>query len=296
MDQLKRMAVFAEVVDAGSFSAAARRLRMTPSAVSQHIKQLEAALGLALIQRTTRKLTLTEAGARYAEGCRAMVHAAHRAAQALELHRDEPEGELRITAPLGLAKAVAQVLAPLRQYPKLTLHLLLDDALIDLIDERVDIALRVGQLCDSTLVASRIGCMEVQLCAAPTYLAERGWPQEPHDLASHDWLGYNPPTQGAEEVLQLQHTSGEQVAVAVRRRTFANKVPALHALCVAGWGISGVVSEDDRQALHNGLLLPVLPAWKLPAMPIFAIAPRRSAQPAKIRYALELLAAHFGKP
>ena len=140
MDQLKRMAVFAEVVDVGSFSAAARRLRMTPSAVSQHIKQLEAALGLALIQRTTRKLTLTEAGARYAEGCRAMVHAAHRAAQALELHRDEPEGELRITAPLGLAKAVAQVLAPLRQYPKLTLHLLLDDALIDLIDERVDIA------------------------------------------------------------------------------------------------------------------------------------------------------------
>ena len=103
MDQLKRMAVFAEVVAAGSLTAAARRLGMTPSAVSQHLRQLEGALGLALLHRSTRKLTLTEAGARYIEGCTAMVAAARAAEQALERHRDEPEGELRIAAPIGFA-------------------------------------------------------------------------------------------------------------------------------------------------------------------------------------------------
>ena len=109
-DQLKRMAVFAEVVAAGSLSAAARHLDMTPSAVSQHLRQLEAALGLALLHRSTRKLTLTEAGARYIDGCSAMVAAARAADQALARHRDEPEGELRIAAPIGFGGLLAQAL------------------------------------------------------------------------------------------------------------------------------------------------------------------------------------------
>jgi DNA-binding transcriptional LysR family regulator len=176
MDQLKRMAVFAEVVAAGSLTAAARRLGMTPSAVSQHLRQLEGALGLALLHRSTRKLTLTEAGARYIEGCTAMVAAARAAEQALERHRDEPEGELRIAAPIGFGGLLARALAPLRRHPRLTLQLLLDDALVDLIEARVDIALRAGSLPDSSLVARRLGSMGAQMCAAPAYLAERGWP------------------------------------------------------------------------------------------------------------------------
>jgi DNA-binding transcriptional LysR family regulator len=167
MDQLKRMAVFAEVVAAGSLTAAARRLGMTPSAVSQHLRQLEGALGLALLHRSTRKLTLTEAGARYIEGCTAMVAAARAAEQALERHRDEPEGELRIAAPIGFGGLLARALAPLRRHPRLTLQLLLDDALVDLIEARVDIALRAGSLPDSSLVARRLGSMGAQMCAAP---------------------------------------------------------------------------------------------------------------------------------
>ena len=192
MDQLKRMAVFAEVVAAGSLTAAARRLGMTPSAVSQHLRQLEGALGLALLHRSTRKLTLTEAGARYIEGCTAMVAAARAAEQALERHRDEPEGELRIAAPIGFGGLLARALAPLRRHPRLTLQLLLDDALVDLIEARVDIALRAGSLPDSSLVARRLGSMGAQMCAAPAYLAERGWPGTPQDLAQHDWLGGRP--------------------------------------------------------------------------------------------------------
>ena len=183
MDQLKRMAVFAEVVAAGSLTGAARRLGMTPSAVSQHLRQLEGALGLALLHRSTRRLTLTEAGARYIEGCTAMVAAARAAEQALERHRDEPEGELRIAAPIGFGGLLARALAPLRRHPRLTLQLLLDDALVDLIEARVDIALRAGSLPDSSLVARRLGSMGAQMCAAPAYLAERGWPGMPQDLA-----------------------------------------------------------------------------------------------------------------
>lgn len=292
MDQLKRMAVFAEVVATGSLSAAARQLQMTPSAVSQHLRQLESALGLALLHRSTRKLTLTEAGERYIEGCRAMVAAARSADQALARHRDEPEGELRIAAPIGMGGLLAQALAPLRQHPKLTLRLLLDDALIDLIEERVDIALRAGNLPDSSLVARKLGSMAAQMCAAPAYLAERGWPQQPQDLAAHDWLGGRPSASG-DETLLLHNSVGEEVAVQVHSRAYASQVTALHALCVAGWGISVVVSDDDRRALLDGRLLPVLPTWQLPALPIYAITPRRSEQPAKVRHALTLLTAHF---
>lgn len=292
MDQLKRMAVFAEVVAAGSLTAAARHLGMTPSAVSQHLRQLERALGLALLHRSTRKLTLTEAGARYIEGCNAMVAAARAADQALQRHRDEPEGELRIAAPMGFGGLLAQALAPLRSHPKLTLRLLLDDTLVDLIEERVDIALRAGKLPDSSLVARKLGSMNAQLCAAPAYLAQRGWPRVPQDLTAHDWLGGRP-SSGGTETLMLHSHDGEQATVQVTGRAQASQVTALHALCVAGWGISVVVSDDDRRALADGRLLPVLPQWQLPDMPVYAITPRRGEQPAKVRHALALLTAHF---
>lgn len=292
MDQLKRMAVFAEVVAAGSLSAAARQLGMTPSAVSQHLRQLESALGLALLHRSTRKLTLTEAGARYIDGCTAMVAAARAADQALARHRDEPEGDLRIAAPIGFGGLLAQALAPLREHPKLTLRLLLDDTLVDLIEQRVDIALRAGSLPDSSLVARKLGSMGAQMCAAPAYLAQRGWPQQPQDLSTHDWLGGRPGSHGV-ETLVLHSDTGEQATVAVTSRAHASQVTALHALCVAGWGISVVVSDDDRRALADGRLLPVLPGWHLPDMPVYAVTPRRGEQPAKVRHALTLLAAHF---
>lgn len=292
MDQLKRMAVFAEVVNAGSMTAAARQLGMTPSAVSQHLRLLEAALGLALLHRSTRKLTLTEAGARYFEGCAAMLAAARSAEQALARHRDEPEGELRIAAPIGFGGLLAQALAPLRSHPRLALSLLVDDTVIDLIEERIDIALRVGNLPDSSLVARRLGAMPALMCAAPAYLGARGWPQHPRDLAQHDWLGGRP--QGAgEDTLHLSGPNGELASVKVTVRVQASQVTALHSLCVAGWGISVVVSEDDRRAVADGRLLPVLPDWKLPDFVVYAITPRRGEQPAKVRHAMALLAAYI---
>jgi DNA-binding transcriptional LysR family regulator len=297
MDQLKRMAVFAEVVSAGSLTAAARQLGMTPSAVSQHLRLLEQSLGLALLHRSTRRITLTEAGERYHAGCAAMVAAARSAEQSLARLRDEPEGELRLAAPIGCGGLLATALAPLRSYPKLGLRLLLDDALIDLIEERVDIALRVGTLADSALVARKLGNMPRQLCASPAYLAERGWPTHPQDLLRHDWLGGRPGgSAGAGntgETLELRGSTGEVETVHVQGRVLASQVTALHALCVAGWGISLVVSQDDRRALADGRLVAVLPGWRLADLPVYAITPRRGEQPAKVRHALDLLAAYF---
>lgn len=293
MDQLKRMAIFAEVVAAGSLSAAARQLGMTPSAVSQHLRQLEQSLGLALLHRSTRKLALTEAGERYHTGCAAMVAAARSAEQALARLRDEPEGELRLAAPIGFGSLLARALAPLRSHPKLTLRLLLDDALIDLIALRVDVALRVGPLADSSLVARKLGCMGRQLCASPAYLAERGWPAQPQDLLRHDWLGSKPHSQGF-DMLELHGPAGEIASLRLEGRVQASQVSALHALCVAGWGIGMGVSEDDRKALADGRLLPVLPGWRLSDLPVYAVTLRRGEQPAKVRHALDLLAGYFG--
>jgi LysR family transcriptional regulator, transcriptional activator for aaeXAB operon len=295
MDQLKRMAIFAEVVARGSLTAAARQLGMTPSAVSQHLRQLEQSLGLALLHRSTRKLTLTEAGERYHAGCAAMVTAARSAEQALARLRDEPEGELRLAAPAGFGGLLATALAPLRAHPKLRLNLLLDDTLIDLIAERVDIALRVGDLADSGLVARRLGVTTRQLCASPAYLAERGWPATPQDLLQHDWLTSRPNSSSGGEVLELIGAGGEVQVVRLDGRVQASQITAIHALALAGWGISMGVSEADRQALAEGRLLPVLPGWRMRDVPVHAITPRRGEQPAKVRHALDLLTSHFAR-
>lgn len=297
MEQYKRMAIFAEVVARGSLSGAARQLGMTPSAVSQHVRQLEQSLGLMLLHRSTRQLSLTEAGARYHEGCRAMVAAAQSAEQALARLRDEPEGELRLAAPGGFGSLLANALAPLRNHPKLSLQLLLDDAVIDLIEARVDIALRVGALADSTLVARQLGSVTRQLCASPAYLAARGWPAHPRELLQHDWLSSNSNAKSAGgDVLELLGADGERETLRLQGRVQASQVTALNALCVAGWGIAIGVSQDDHQALQEGRLLPVLPGWRLSDLPVYAVTQRRSEQPAKVRHVLDLLYSYFANP
>ena len=293
-DRLKRMAVFAEIVGSGSMTSAARRLAMSPSAVSQQLRQLEHELGLTLMLRSTRKLALTEAGQHFYAGCSAMIDAARSAEQSLAQLRDEPEGELRLAAPIGFAALIADALAPLRRQPRLTMRLLLDDAPIDLIDQRIDLALRVGEQPDSSRVARRLGTLRRQLCAAPSYLAARGVPDAPADLATHDWLGGRPGS-GGPEVLDLTARDGRRETVRVDSRVAASQAAALHALCLAGWGISAGISEDDARALADGRLVPVLPGWLLPDRPVYAVMPRRGRQPAKVRHALSLLQAHFDR-
>ncbi|MCD2515063.1 LysR family transcriptional regulator [Massilia sp. G4R7] len=275
MTDLKLYAVFAETVAAGSMSAAARRLGMTPSAVSQAIRTLERETGVTLLHRSTRKLTLTDAGARCLPHCRRMLDAAGAAGDALAQARDAPVGELRIAAPVGFGAHIAPALAPvLAAWPQLRLQLLLDDAMIDLVDARIDIALRAGTLPDSDWVARPLGRFEIILCAAPVYIEAHGMPQTAEDLAAHHWLAS-----------PREHDSGARIV--------CNNQLTLQQLCEQGLGLARLAHADAAPALARGLLVRVLPGVPLPALPVTALTPGRSGDPAKTRVALDALRRHF---
>jgi DNA-binding transcriptional LysR family regulator len=321
MDDLKPLAVFAEVVDAGSMSAAARRLGMSPSAVSQTIRALEQHGGVTLLHRSTRKLALTEAGERYYPHCQRMLEAARAAAQSLQLARDAPTGELRVAAPVGFAVHVGPALAPLlAEAPQLRLRLLVDDAMIDLIDARIDVAIRVGRLADSSWVARRLCDFDMILCAAPDYLARMGVPATPQQLPGHQWLafgretsmdaphdGFAAPgnavlggaargigksalagTQPAAMALDMHSSGGERHRVQVQARIASNNQTSLQQMCEHGLGIARLAHADAGPALARGALVRVLPRWRFAAMPVWAVTPRRDeAEAAKVRGAVE---------
>ena len=327
MDDLKPLAVFAEVVDAGSMSGAARRLGMSPSAVSQTIRGLEQQGGVTLLHRSTRKLALTEAGERYYPHCKRLLEAAHAAADSLQQARDAPTGELRVSAPVGFATHIAPALAPLlADAPQLRLRLLVDDAMIDLIDARIDVAIRVGRLADSNWVARRLCDFEMILCAAPDYLARQGMPATPQQLPAHQWLAFGretprdgphdgfaapgnaafaaasrshgkgafAPTQPATMPLDMHSDAGERHRIHVEARIASNNQISLQQMCEHGLGIARLGHADVAPALARGTLVRVLPQWRFAAMPVWAVTPRREeVEAAKVRGAVEHLKRHF---
>ena len=225
MDDLKRMAVFAAVVQHGSMTAAARALGMSPSAISQHVRQLEQEHGVTLLHRSTRQITLSDAGQRFYEQCALLTAAAVRARAELAAEHDTPTGELRLSAPAGFTRHLAPALgAWLLRFPALRLRLLLDDAVIDHIQARVDIALRFGSLSDSSRVARKLGHTAFWLCAAPAWVHRHGGqlPQHPQALAQAQWLALAH-TDHAPAPMQWQHRStGESFSQRVLPQSTSN--------------------------------------------------------------------------
>ncbi|MGU5769440.1 LysR family transcriptional regulator [Aeromonas sp. YN13HZO-058] len=291
MEQLRRYAIFAAVVEAGSMTGAAKSLGMTPSAVSQHISQLENLLGLTLLHRSTRRLSLTEAGEVVWQGCRVLQQTLSETELRLSEVRDTLLGEVRITAPVGMAgQPLALALSPLLQaHPGLTIQIIADDEKRDLIAERIDVALRVGSLPDSTLVARKLGQTRMLLCAAPAYLTRKGTPRTPTDLATHDWLCGEMLGSG---LLLLDEKGGEH-RVRFKPKVLCNNVLPLRQFALAGQGISlqpeGEISED----LAHGRLLELLPGFRVASMEIHAITPQREI-PEKVRRVVEALRSYFG--
>ncbi|KQV86439.1 LysR family transcriptional regulator [Pelomonas sp. Root1237] len=299
MDELKPFAVFAETVAAGSMSAAGRRLGMSASAVSQTLRTLERQMGVTLLHRSTRKLALTEAGERCYPHCLRLVEAARAAAESLAQARDAPSGELRVAAPVGFAAHIAQALAPvLAQSPQLRLRLLVDDAMIDLIDARIDIAVRVGQLADSNWLARPLCEVEMVLCAAPAYVERHGQPATPADLPGLDWLAWAAETQDAGDAapaiaLLLHGASGESQRLQVPVRIASNNHVALRQMCEQGLGIARLGYADVLAQLSRGTLVRLLPQWRFMPMPVVAVTPKREGEPAKVRVAIEALKRYF---
>ncbi|HEX6704250.1 MAG TPA: LysR substrate-binding domain-containing protein [Albitalea sp.] len=288
MDPLRRMAVFAAVVEHRSMSGAARVLAMSTSAVSQQVRQLERDSGVTLLHRSTRKLTLTAAGERFYEGCAAMVAAARRAQQQLAHSRDAPSGELRLSAPVGFARHVAPALGgTLAQHPALTLKLLVDDARIDLIESRIDLAVRFGRLPDSSWVARRLCAFEWLLCAAPSWVTAHGTPQRPEDLLSLQWLAFA--REGSDLHLELIGPQRETRTLRIEARISSNNQYSIQQMCVAGLGLARLARVDVVEDLAVGRLVALLPAWELAPLDVWAVTPQRDAQPAKVRVAIEAL-------
>jgi DNA-binding transcriptional LysR family regulator len=305
MEDLKRMAIFATVVQQGSMSAAARLLDMSPSAVSQQIRQLEREAEVTLLHRSTRQLGLTDAGQRFYAQCAALSEAAQRARAELAAERQAPSGELRMSAPVGFARHAAPALGDwLGQHPQLRLRLLVDDAPIDLIQARVDLALRFGPQQDSSWVARHLGASRTVLCAAPRWLEQ--WnqqagrppavlPRHPADLATATWLVQSraEPVQLARE---LHHTAtGETYPLHALPRMASNHRATVQHLCEAGLGVAEMTLLDVVQPLREGRLLRLLPDWDLGLLDLWALTPQRTAMPAKVRQALAQLGTYFGR-
>ena len=306
MNDLKPYAVFAEVVASGSMSAAARRLGLSPSAVSQIISGLERQCGVSLLHRSTRRIAMTEAGERCYPHCLRLLQAARAAAVSLEEARDAPSGELRVSAPLGfgahLAPALASVLA---NWPQLRLNLIVDDALIDLFDARIDIALRVGELQDSSWIGRKLCDMDRALCASPSYLARHGTPDSPADLAGHHWLALTrdlderPSEESAEDAgvpvfpLEWLEEGGRRERLMLPARTTTSNQVALRQMCEQGMGIARLFHADVGPAFGQGVLTCVLPQLRLPSYPLTMLTAKRDRQPAKVRVAVAALRDYF---
>lgn len=294
---LRRMAIPATVVESGSMRQAARQLGLTPSAVSQQIRQLERETGVTLLRRSTRRLALTDAGEAFYEGCSAMLAAARSAHERLaELH-DSMAGVLSVSAPVGFAAThLTRALLPLVQaHPALSLRLVATDDQLDLLKERIDIAISIGTPpLAASLVRRHLADWENVLVASPTYLATRGKPTSIDDLASHDFIAL-PAWHHPADV--LSGPSGERFRLQVQPRVTSNNQQAIRQLALAGLGLSFHVVPEIAEELADGRLVRVLPKWSTPALSVDALMPPRTAQPAKVRAAVEMLQVYLsGKP
>jgi DNA-binding transcriptional LysR family regulator len=298
MDDFKRMAVFAAVVQHGSMSAAARALGMSPSAVSQQVRQLEREGGVTLLHRSTRQIALTDTGERYYQQCAAMAQAADQARAELAAARDEPGGELRLSATVGFARHIAPALGDwLARHPALRLHLAVDDAPIDLIQGRVDLALRFGRLADSGWAARRLGAMQWWLCASPAWVRAQGrsW-NHPAPLAAARWLGLAREGQGQAVRAEARHlASGETYSLQVQPQVASNNQLSIQQMCESGLGLALLGSMDVADALDQGRLVRLLPEWFFGELGIWAVTPQRQAQPAKVRQAVDALQSYLSR-
>lgn len=293
MDRFTGMAVFAKVVEAASFAAAARHFDMSPAMVSKHIQTLEARLGARLLNRTTRRVSPTEVGQGYYERCLRILSDLEEAELAAGDLQSAPRGLLRVTAPVSFG---THVLAPLiadylKTYPEVSIDLSLDDPYVDLIEKRFDLAIRIGTLADSSLIARKLGTLGMVACASPAYLESKGKPQTPHDLIGHNCLVYN--FASAHSAWHFFDKDGNEDVIGVSGRFLASNPDALRALALKGAGIVLVPDRLVEKDLATGRLVHLLPDHRTQETAVQAVYPHSQCLSAKTRTFIDFLAAHF---
>ncbi len=293
MDRLDDMLAFIKVVDTRSFTAAAERLNLSKSVVSRRIAELENRLGARLLNRTTRKLSLTEVGQAYYERCSRILTDLEEAEQAVADLHAAPRGRLRVNAPVSfgmqhLAPAIAEFLA---RYTSIEIEMDLNDRYVDLIDEGYDLAVRIGRLRDSSLIAKRLAPARRVVCASPAYLEQHGTPATPEELINHNCLIYT----NVPAAEQWQFRVGEEMrTVRVSGSLRANNGDLLHAAAVAGVGIVVLPTFMVGQALSSGALKTLLLDCYTSESNVYAVYPQNRHLSPKVRAFVDFLADRFG--
>ncbi|PWF62585.1 LysR family transcriptional regulator [Shewanella sp. BC20] len=294
MDHFSALPIFVTVVECGSFSAAGQKLGLSKSAISKRITQLEQHLGIQLLQRTTRSLSLTDAGARYFEYIRPAVQLTQEGLDAISELQQTPKGNLRISVPMVFGRLyIAPLIAEfLKRYPDIQLQMQMDDKTTDLIAGGFDLAIRIGELPDSSLIARKIApCLSV-ICASPAYLAQHGLPIVPNELTQHNCLFYSYFQDGVEWSF---HSPDGMQRIQPKGNYQVNNSDAIHLACLDGLGIANLprfIVESDLQA---GRLQTILADFPLPEHGIYAVYPQRKYLPTKVTVLIEFLMEKLGK-
>ena len=295
MDRFVELSALVRTVDRGSQAAAARELGLTPAMVGRYIQGLEDRLGTRLLNRTTARQSLTEAGAAFYARASAILEQLEEADTVVSERQAEPRGTLRVNAPMSfgsryLAAAVAEFC---ERCPGVQVELVLNDRVVDLIEEGYDVAVRIGQLADSGLVARRLATCRLTVCASPAYLARRGWPDAPADLLRHNCLLYAYAGNGGNWRFNGEH--GEQ-EVRLSGNLIANNGDALLAAALAGQGIILQPTFIAAEALRQGGVVPLMPGWRLADSSVYAVYPSARHLAPKVRSFVDYLAGRFRDP
>ena len=293
MEGIGVIPVFVAVVENGGFAAAARKLGVSKSAVSKRVTQLEARLGVQLLHRSTRRLSLTEAGERYFAHAAQALAAAQEAEDAVAQLQVAPQGRLRISTPMSFGRLHIAPLIPafLKHYPGIQIDMIMDDRVADLVEGGFDVAIRAGSLPDSALIVRKLAPCYNVLCAAPNYLEAHGTPGEPEELLDHNCLHYAysaDPQEwnflGSASPIKIHSSGNYQV----------NNSEALREALIGGCGIGRLPTFIAGPDIATGRLVRLLPHYRMPAQTFYAVFPERRHLPAKVRAFVDFAVERFG--
>lgn len=289
MDRLDAMSLFVATVEAGSLSAASRRLGIPLATVSRRLSDLEKHLRTRLLNRSTRRLTLTDAGQAYLVACRRILNEVSEAERAAAGEYISPTGELVVTAPVvfGRLHVLPIVTGFLAAYPDVNIRLTLSDRITQLVDEHIDLAVRIGELPDSAMVATRVGSIRRITCASPDYFARHGTPSRPEEIAGRDCITF----EGLAAPAAWSFVIGKsETLVPVRSRLQVNTAEAAIDAAIAGLGLAKVLSYQADAAVRGGKLSVVLEAFEPPPWPVSLVHAGQGRLPVKLRAFLDFAA------
>lgn len=295
MERLNDIAVFIQVVESGSFTQAAERMGISKSVVSKYVTRLESGLGARLLNRSTRRLSMTEVGRSFFEQCKCGLEAIENAEAEVSSLQNAPRGVLRLNVPMSFGILHISPLLPEFQvkYPDIRIDMVLEDRQVDLIDEGVDLAIRIAEMADSSLVARRLGPCRHVVCASPTYFASKGIPRKPEELRHHNAISYryhDSPTSW-----RFITPDGAQTSVQISGSIQVNNSLALKQVLLAGGGMALIPTFVVGDELRTGRLQRVLGRYRANEISIYAVYPQRRHLSPKVTAFVEFLSHHINE-